>query len=69
MIRVYTTGCPNCLVLERKLKEKNIEFEEIKDIEVIKEAAKANNYTTVPLMEIGGVVLDFRKAIEKLKTI
>ena len=29
----YTIGCPQCLLVERKLKEKHIQYEEKNDIE------------------------------------
>ena len=32
---LYTTHCPKCLVLEKKLASKNIEFEEITDNELM----------------------------------
>ena len=32
-ITVFTTGCPMCKILEAKLKEKNVQYEEITDVE------------------------------------
>ena len=34
-IILYTTHCPKCLVLEKKLASKNIEFEETTDLESV----------------------------------
>lgn len=36
-MKLYTTHCPKCKVLETKLNQKNIKYEEISDIEKIKE--------------------------------
>lgn len=35
MIKMYSTHCPKCKVLAMKLAQKNIEFEEIDNIEVM----------------------------------
>ena len=32
MIKMYSTHCPKCKILETKLKQKNIEYEECTDI-------------------------------------
>ena len=43
---LYTTGCPKCRILEKKLTDKNVEYEVICDPEKIK--AKGN---AVPMLE------------------
>lgn len=55
---LYSTHCPKCNVLEKKLKQKNILFEEVNDIEKMKE----KGYLSVPVLEIDGVNLDFKMA-------
>ncbi len=35
MIKLYTNGCPQCMLLERVLSEKHLEFEKITDEEVL----------------------------------
>ena len=32
MVTLYSTHCPRCLVLEKKLKQKNISYQEVNDI-------------------------------------
>ena len=59
-IVLYSTKCPKCIILEKKLKAKNINYEEVNDIEVMKE----KNYLSVPVLEVDGERLDFAKAIE-----
>ena len=59
-IVLYSTKCPKCIILEKKLKAKNIIYIEVNDIEVMKE----KNYLSVPVLEVNGERLDFAKAIE-----
>ena len=37
MIKVYSTHCPRCMVIEKKLKQKGINFEIIDDINIMRE--------------------------------
>lgn len=55
---LYSTHCPKCSVLEKKLKQKNILFEEVNDIELMKE----KGYLSVPVLEVDGVGMDFKMA-------
>lgn len=69
MIKLYTTHCPQCKILDKKLKEKNIEFEEITDIEIIKKFAEENKISAVPILDFNGEILTFSKAIQKINTL
>lgn len=62
---LYTTHCPQCEVLEKKLKQKNIIFEEINDITEIRKTG----YLTVPLLEVNGSVMNFKAAIDWVNSI
>jgi hypothetical protein len=44
--------------LEKKLKEKNITYTEINDVNVMTE----KGFTTVPMLEVDGTVMDFKAA-------
>lgn len=57
-ITLYSTHCPKCNVLEKKLKQKNIQYEEVNDIEIMKE----KGYLTVPVLEVDGTSMDFKTA-------
>ena len=57
-IILYTTHCPKCLVLEKKLASKNIEFEEITDNELMLK----KGFTMVPVLEVDGKIMDFKEA-------
>jgi hypothetical protein len=61
MIKVYTTGCPKCHVLEAKLVQKNIEFEEIMDIPLMERLG----IDMIPMLEIEeGKLLPFADAVK-----
>lgn len=47
-IILYSTNCPKCKVLESKLKSRNIQFDVITDIDVIRKTG----YTEAPILEI-----------------
>ena len=59
-IDLYTTHCPQCTVLERKLAQKNITYTEHNDIdEMIK-----LGYNSVPILVIDGNEMPFGEAIQ-----
>lgn len=57
-IILYSTHCPKCNVLEKKLKEKNITYTEVNDVDVMTE----KEFTTVPMLEVDGTVMDYKAA-------
>ena len=58
MVILYSTNCPKCKVLEAKLRQKNIPFEYVNDIELMAE----KGFLTLPKLEVNGEVLDFAEA-------
>lgn len=54
-IKLYTTHCPKCKVLESKLINKNIKYDEISDINEI----QVKGYMSVPILEVNGESMDF----------
>lgn len=60
MIVLYTTHCPKCRVLEKKLGEKNIQYVAKSDVtEMTKLGIKS-----APVLDIDGDMLDFGKAVK-----
>lgn len=59
MITLYTTHCPKCIVLEKKLEQKAIEFEICEDQDLMVE----KGFMSAPMLEVDGEVLDFTKAV------
>lgn len=61
-IILYTIDCPNCLILEKKLKAKNIEFLRVSDKDTI--IAKGFGDSAFPILEVDGVAMSYKTAIE-----
>ena len=59
MITLYTTGCPRCMVLERKMDEKGIEYEKVTDQQCMID----KGFFTVPMLEKDDQTLNFSEAI------
>lgn len=60
MVIMYSTGCPRCTVLKKKLEEKGIVFT-INDSE---EEMLTLGFTEVPVLNVGGVLMQFAEAIK-----
>lgn len=56
---LYSTNCPKCQVLEKKLKNSNIEFELIQDVE----AMIKKGFKSVPMLDVDDMTMDFTQAI------
>lgn len=59
-ITLYQHGCPRCKVLKVKLDQKGIQYDEITDIEVMKE----KGFQEAPKLEVEGVIYGFKEAVE-----
>ena len=59
MVTLYTTHCPQCRVLEAKLKQKNIEYNEVTDINVMEELG----ILSAPVLAVGDELLLFKDAV------
>lgn len=57
-IIIYSTGCPKCNVLKKKLVKKNIKFTESNDVDVM----TSLGIDQVPVLSVNGKLLDFVKA-------
>lgn len=57
---LYSTHCPRCKVLTLKLKQKNISYEEVNDVEEM----TAKGFKEAPKLEVDGVVMDFTEAVK-----
>lgn len=58
MITLYTTHCPKCHVLETKLTQKQIEYEEVTDIKVM----RGLGILSVPVLSVDGTMMQFADA-------
>jgi predicted DsbA family dithiol-disulfide isomerase len=60
MIKLLTTHCPRCSVLQKKLDAAGIEYEEITDIETI----QSYGVDAVPVLVIDNEIFDFTAAVK-----
>lgn len=61
MVKLYSTHCPKCIMLENKLKQKKIDYTLITDFDL--DEIKAKGFSSMPLLEVGGEIMEFEKAL------
>lgn len=57
-VTLYTTHCPKCKVLEKKLNSKNINYNEVTDTDIM----ISKGFTSTPIFEVDGTIMDFSEA-------
>lgn len=62
---LYTTHCPKCKVLEKKLAAKNITYTEITNTDVMLEMG----FDATPMLEVDGQIMDFKTASDWINNI
>jgi glutaredoxin len=60
---LYEHGCPKCKILKMKLDQKGVGYETVNDIE----AMKAKGFQEAPKLEVDGVIMGFKEAVDWLK--
>lgn len=60
---LWSTHCPRCKVLELKLKQKGINYEENNSVEEM----AARGFKEAPKLEVNGVIMDFKQAVDWIK--
>lgn len=60
MVKLYSTHCPQCIMLENMLKQKKVKYELIK---TTMENVEAMGYSSVPLLEVDGKILNFNEGM------
>lgn len=58
MVTLYSTGCPNCMMLKKMLERKNIEYDIVSDIDEMERMGLKN----APWLDADGYLMDFRTA-------
>ena len=65
---LYSTDCPRCKVLEKKLSDKGIEFKKVTEFD--ENYFLTRGFTTVPIIEIpDGGYLGFKDAVDYINKI
>lgn len=59
-IVLFSNNCPRCKILKAKLEQSNIEFKENNDVELMTQ----KGFTTVPMLEVDGVIYNFKEAVK-----
>lgn len=62
---LYTTHCPKCEVLEKKLKEKEIEYFVNDDLDEM----LRRGFTVAPMLQVNEDLLDFGDAVRFINSI
>ena len=60
---LYSTNCPKCQVLEKKLNANDIDYTIINDTDLMIK----KGFMSAPMIEVDGDVMDFKSAVEWLK--
>lgn len=61
-VKLYTTHCPKCKILEERLNEKKVKYEVIDNIEELQKM----NFKSVPNLEIDGKIYNYLDSIRYL---
>ena len=62
-IVLHTTHCPKCKVLEMKLSQKGINYEENTDVQLMTQ----KGFKSAPVLEVDGVSYNFKEAVDWIK--
>lgn len=60
MMILYSTGCPKCNVLKKKLDDKNIQYEICTDTDKMQEL----EIQTVPMLQVDDSFMNFEMAVK-----
>ena len=62
---LYSTHCPRCNVLEKKLQQKCISYDEINDTSIM----ELKGYLSMPVLEVDDKSMNFKEAVDWIKTL
>lgn len=60
MIKLYSTHCPRCEVLEEKLNAKNVKYEIITDTDIMLEMG----FDILPVLQVDNKAMSFTEAVK-----
>lgn len=63
---VYSTGCPKCKILIKKLQQKEIPFELVDDEETVMKIASTNCIQSVPFVKYKGNIYLFEEIVKMI---
>lgn len=59
---LYTTECPRCKILKKKLEQKNLDYGEVSDLDQM----LAKGFKSVPVLEVDGKAYSYEDAMNFL---
>lgn len=59
MITLFSTGCPKCRTLKKKLDSKKIQYVEVNDVNEMRKLG----FKAAPVLEVDGKIMDFNDAL------
>lgn len=62
MIKLFSTNCPKCKVIEKKLNAKELEYDTITDLDTILKFGEEHNIRSAPILQVDDKVMDFSEA-------
>ena len=62
---LYSTHCPRCNVLEKKLQQKEVNYDEVNDTSIMEQ----KGYLSVPVLEVDGKSMNFKEAVDWINTL
>ena len=62
---LYSTHCPRCNVLEKKLQQKEVDYDEVNDTSIMEQ----KGYLSVPVLAADGKSMDFKEAVDWINTL
>ena len=60
---LYSTNCPKCKVLEKKLNSSGIDYSIITDVDVMEQ----KGFQSAPVLEVDDKIYEFSEAVKWLK--
>lgn len=64
MVKLYSTHCPQCIMLDNVLKQKKVNYELVK---TTMEDIASMGFSSAPLLEVDGKILNFKEGMEWAK--
>lgn len=58
-VTLYSTGCPKCKILEKKLLQKSIDFQAVTDRELM----MSLGFSTMPVLKVNDKIMNFKEAV------
>lgn len=59
-IILYSTHCPKCIILEKKLKDKGVTYDEVNDVDYMVNLG----FTEVPMLVVNDRIMGFNEAVK-----